>query len=267
MVITISRQPGCRGEEIAEKLANNMGYAYLDSILLKKKLLENQIPELLFDRYDEKKPGYWAHFSKKAEHYLNNLKMVILDFASQGDCVLVGHGTQILFSGIPGVTRVRITAPKSDCIMQVAKDQDCSEKEAEKIVNHINNERKGFYQTFFNTNPESNELYDMTINNQYLAVDKVVDVIRSLVEVKKDLDCSIDDIILKQRVTEDILYKQKIPVYDLNVEVIKGDVILSGSVLVKENIDLCKTAVMNIPGVTNVHTEKIRPPHVNTYGK
>lgn len=267
MIVTISRQPGCRGEEIAKKLAHNMGYAYLDSNVLKEKLLEHQIPGLLFDRYDEKKPGYWAHFSKKAERYLNNLKMVILEFASQGDCVLVGRGTQVLFAGIPGVARVRITAPKSVCIRQVAKEQDCSEKEAEKIVSHINNERKGFYRTFFNTNLESNELHDLIINNHYLAVDKVVDVISSLVEVKKGLDCSIADLILKQKVIEDILYKQKIPVYDLNVEVNRGDVILRGSVLVKENTDLCRTVVMNIPGITSVNTEKIIPPHVNTYGK
>ena len=267
MIVTISRQPGCRGEEIAEKLARKMGYMYLDSIILKEKLLEHQITELLFEQYDEKKPGYWSHFSKKTEQYLNKLKMVILEFASQGDCVLLGRGTQILFSDRPGVARVRIIAPKSVCIRQVAKEQGCSEKEAEKIVNHINNERNGFCQTFFNTNLESPELYDLIINNHYLAVDKVVDVISSLIEVKKDLDCSIDDLLMKQEIIENILYIQKIPIYDLNVEVINGAVILSGSVLVKENIDLCRTAVMDIPGTTSVNTEKIIPPHVNTYGK
>ncbi len=267
MIVTISRQPGCQGEEIAKKLASKMGYIYLDGILLKEKLLEHQIPDSLFDRYDEKKPGYWANLSKKTELYLNNLKMVILEFASQGDCVLVGRGTQILFAGIPGVVRVRITAPKLVCIRQLAKEQDCSEKEAEKIMRQINNERKGFYRTFFNTNLESNELYDLIINNHYLNIDKVVDVISSLIEVKKDMDCSIDDLILKKKEIKNILYPKKTPLYDLNVEVNKGDVILSGSVLVKENIDLCRTVIMNIPGVTNVHTEKIIPPHVNTFGK
>ncbi len=267
MIVTISRQPGCQGEAIAKKLAEEKGYAYLDKKILKEKLVERQIPELLFDRYDEKKPGYLSRFSEKTEHYFNHMKMVILNFASKGDCVLVGRGTQILFAGIQGVVKVRLTAPRQVRINRLATDHGISDKEAEKMERRIYNERKGFYRTFFNEDPESSEMYDLVINNRYLDADAVVSIISSLIDVKNGMDCSLNDLVIKQKVIDEILYKRKIPVYNLNVEVVKGDVFLGGSVHVKENIILSRDAVLALPGVTGVHTEKIVVPRINTYGK
>ncbi len=267
MIVTISRQPGCFGEEIAEKLAKKWSYAYFDSIALREKLFQKKVPEILINSYDEKKPGYWSIFSEKKERYLNNLKMVILDFAGKGDCVLVGRGTQVLFTGIPGVVRVRIIAPEPVRIKQFSKEQGCTEREAGKIINHINNERKGFYRSFFNVDLESDELYDLIINNRYLDIDGTVRVISSLIEVKREMDCSIDDLILKQKVIEEILYKSKIPVHSLSVNVIEGAVNLIGSVRIKENVDLCRSVILNIPGVTGVNTKEVRVPEINTYGR
>ena len=265
MIVTISRQPGSLGEKIATKLAEEKGFGYLDRDLLKKRLLDQKLPEFLIDKYDEKNPGYWSSFSEKKERYLNNLKMVILDFASNGDCVLVGRGAQVLFAGIPGVVKVRIIAPHSISIRQFSEEKGCSEREAEKIIGHINNERKGFYRSFFNAALESHELYDLIINTKYLDVNGAVNVISSLIDVKRKMDCSLDDLILKQKVIEELLYIRKIPVHDLNVSVVKGNVTLIGSVLIKENIDLCRKAVMDITGVVNVNTERVMTRDTNTY--
>ncbi len=267
MIVTISRQPGCQGEAVAKKLAEEKGFAYLDKKILKEKLLGHQIPELLFERFDEKNPGYLSRFSEKRERYFNRMKMVILDFASKGDCVLVGRGTQILFAGVQGAVKIRITAPRQVRIRQLAKKRGCSEKEADKIERRIYNERKGFYRTFFNEDPESYELYDLVINNQYLDSAAVVSIISSMIDVKQGMDVSLDDLIIKQKVIDEILYKRKIPIYSLHVEVVNGDVFLSGSVHVKENIILSRDAVLTISGVNGVHTEKIVVPRINTYGK
>lgn len=265
MIVTISRQPGSLGEEIAIKLAKERGFGYLDRDVLKKRLLDQRLPEFLIDKFDEKNPGYWSSFSDKKERYLNNLKMVILDFASNGDCVLVGRGAQVLFAGVPGVVKVRITAPHSISIRQFSEEKGCSEKEAEKIIGHINNERKGFYRSFFNAALESHELYDLIINTRYIDVDGAVIVINGLIEVKKNMDCSLEDLILKQKVIEEILYIRKIPVHGLNVTVEKGSVTLIGSVLVKENIDLCRISVMEISGVVSVSSERVMTREINTY--
>ncbi|MCK5196763.1 MAG: cytidylate kinase family protein [Spirochaetales bacterium] len=266
MIVTISRQPGSLGEEIAIKLAEEKGFGYLDRDVLKKRLLDQKLPEFLIDKYDEKNPGYWSSFSEKKERYLNNLKMVILDFADNGDCVLVGRGAQVLFAGIPGVVKVRITAPHSNSVRQFSKEKGCSEKDAERIIGHINNERKGFYRSFFNAALESPELYDLIINTKYLDVDGAVGIISGLIEVKKNMDCSLDDLILKQKIIEELLYIRKIPVHDLNVTVVKGTITLIGSVLVKENVDLCRVAAMGIQGVTSVNTERVMTRDINTYG-
>ena len=46
MIVTISRQPGSLGEEIARKLAEEKGFGYLDRDVVKKRLLEQKLPEM-----------------------------------------------------------------------------------------------------------------------------------------------------------------------------------------------------------------------------
>lgn len=266
MIVTISRQAGSGGDEIALALAEERGYSYIDRDTIKEKLLLYNIPETLIDRYDEKKPGYWSSFSEKKERYLNNLKKVILEFAVADDCVLIGRGAQVLLGDVPGVVRVRITAPSTKCRKKISEEHGCSQKEAEKIRVHINNERKGFYHSFFNVEQESSDLYDLIINTRHLDVDEAVGIIWSIIELKKGMECSLDDLVLKQKIIDELLYIKKIAVNDLNVAVEKGIVTLIGTVLESENIDLCRSVVKNLPGVESVNTEGIIFMNSTPYG-
>ncbi len=254
MIVTISRQPGSGGEDIARSLAEKKGLRVFDREVLREKLIELEIPEPMIDRYDEKKPGIWHGFSETKEKYLHFMKKAILEFAMEGDCVLLGRGTQVLFSGIPGVVKVRIVAPVGQCALRFSEEHGYHLKEAEKIIRHINNEREGFYKSFFHIKLDSFMLYDLIINTEFLDVDASLSLIEDTIETKKNYDCYLDDLLLEQNVTELFLYERKLPIHDLNVVASKGVISLRGEIYGDVSVGYCKTVAMEVSGVVDVNT-------------
>lgn len=258
MIVTISRQPGSGGEEIARSLAERKGLRFFDREVLKEKLVELEIPEPMIDKYDEKKPGIWSGFSEAKEKYLHFMKKAVLEFAMEGDCVLLGRGTQVFFSGIPGVVKVRIVGPAGQCALRFSEEHGYHLKEAEKIIRHINNEREGFYKSFFHKNLDSFMLYDLVINTEFLDVDASLSLIEDVIETKRDYDCYLDDLLLEQNVMEELLYNKKVPIRDLNVVASKGVISLSGDIFGDASVEYCKTLAMEISGVVDVNTIHLR---------
>lgn len=258
MIVTISRQPGSGGEKIARSLAERKGLRFFYREVLKEKLVELEIPEPMIDRYDEKKPGIWSGFSEAKEKYLHFMKKAILEFAMEGDCVLLGRGTQVLFSGIPGVVKVRIVAPVEQCALRFSEEHGYHLKEAEKIIRHINNEREGFYKSFFHRKLDSFMLYDLIINTEFMDADASISLIEDAIETKRDYDCSLDDLLLEQNVTEELQYNKKVPIRDLNVVAKKGVISLSGDIFGEVSVEYCKTVAMEVSGVVDVNTIHLR---------
>ena len=118
-MVTISRQAGTGGDEIARVLAEELGWNFLDKEVLERLLVERGFPKMEVEIYDEKKPGFWHRFSAERDRYLHFLKMVSYEFARRGSCVIVGRGGQILFKDVPGTINVRVVAPLQDRVMKV----------------------------------------------------------------------------------------------------------------------------------------------------
>ena len=58
MVITVGRQYGSGGREIGTALANKLGIAYYDDLLLKKAAEESGLCEELFHSFDERPKSF-----------------------------------------------------------------------------------------------------------------------------------------------------------------------------------------------------------------
>ena len=163
-MVTISRQAGTGGEEIARVLAKELGWNFLDKEALERLLVERGFPKMEVEIYDEKKPGLWHRFSAERDRYLHFLKMVSYEFARQGSCVIVGRGGQILFKDVPGTINVRVVAPLQDRVMKVREKFGYDERQARQAVQHEDNDRAGFYRFLFHTNWNSFDHYDLIIN-------------------------------------------------------------------------------------------------------
>ena len=270
-IITISRQVGSFGTEIAKMLKEGLNLNYLDKESLEKELVSRYgIPEEKVERFDEKKPAFWDIFSSDKDRYLHFMKTAMYEFARKGNCVIIGRGGQVLFKDLPGTLHVKIVAPTELRIERIKTRYNYNDRLAEQIIRHSDHDRVGFHKFFFHINWEDPCLYDLMINTQALTVEAAVRLIKEAVEATKILekepekDSKLVDLCLGQEVITSIAYAEKIPVQFLEVVAVSGIVTLRGSTLTTEDINRCEAAARKVPGVKNVVNEIYYIP--NTYG-
>ena len=270
-IITISRQFGSLGTEIAQALEKKLNYASLEKKTLEEALVSQYgIAEENIDRYDEKKPPLWDVFSTDKDRYLHFMKTAIYNFAKQNNCIIIGRGGQVLLRDIPGTLHVRVLAPKELRIKRLQERFGYDDRLAGQLIRHSDHDRVGFHKFFFHINWEDVSLYDLMINTQIFSIEQAAELIEVALE-KLDIlkenpatAAKMEDLCLGQTVVTEIAYKEKIPIQFLEAVVTAGTVTLKGSTITSNDIQRCEEIARGVPGVKDVVNEVYFIP--NTYG-
>lgn len=260
-IITISREVGSLGTEIAKKTKEDLGLNFLDKEVLEKELVGHyDISENKIEQYDEKGPSFWD-FSLDKNRYLHFMKYAMYEFAKKGSCVIIGRGGQALFKGFADTLHIRVFAPTELRIERLMKRYKCNAAMAERIIRHSDHDREGFHRFFFNVDWNDKKLYDLIINTNIINIDTAVQMIKDvasstkILEKKPDEAGKITDICLSQEVYTTIIYKEKIDIQFLEVTAAKGTVTLKGVTSKEENIEKCEKIARNVAGVNQVVNE------------
>ena len=91
-IVTIAREIAALGEEVARELSRLSGYKLIDREYLEKRLGDYGLDADKREKYDEKKPGFWASLSQERDDYLHFLKAALFEETIGGDCIVVGRG-------------------------------------------------------------------------------------------------------------------------------------------------------------------------------
>ncbi len=257
-VITLSRELGSHGDRIAEQLAEKLTYRLVSKAEIERVLREDGVPESSIEKFDEKHPGFWQRFSRDRDHYLHLLSYTISRYAYEGNCVILGRGSQVLLSHLPCVLNLRITAPLAVRVDNVAREFGYTHQEAEDMVHHSDRERAGFHRFFFNVSWTNSELYDLVLNTEYLDDEAAVDVVSHALaalqrpDYVRETDEKLGNLFLEMRVITQIVYQEGLPVQNLTVTAEQGTVHLRGMVSAEEDVRLVEEATRRVEGVKEV---------------
>ena len=270
-IITISRQLGSFGNEIAAALHAELSYAYLDKPKLDELLVAKYgLSEESVDKYDEKKPAFWDLFFTEKDRYLHFMKTAMFEFARQDNCIILGRGGQVLLKGVPGAFHVRVLAPLDKRIERIKQRYNYNDKLAEQVIRRSDHDRIGFQKFFFQVNWEDLTQYDMLLNTGTFTVKQAVTLIKTSVELlelhtrQEETKQALADLCLGQEVMTQIAYEEKLPIQFLEAVVKNGTVTLRGSTITADDIGRCEEVARKVPGITQVVNEIYFIP--NTYG-
>lgn len=171
-LITISRQRGSYGNEIAAALAQKLGCALITH-------------ETLLDTFFSDATAHERHMLTESakfyltqnadgERYLDFLSSKIRDFATQQDCVLVGFGSQALFADEKDALHVRIFAPDPVRVKRLKRQYRVSDEQAEQILQKADKKQRKFVSTLFGISLLDLSHYDMILNTATLGIDGCV---------------------------------------------------------------------------------------------
>jgi cytidylate kinase len=260
-MVTISRQTGAGGDEIARLLAEELGWRLLDNELLERLLVEKGFPKAEFETYTDRKPNLWQRLSSEKNRYLHFLKMVSYEFARHDGCVVVGRGGQVLFGNVPGILRVRVVAPLQDRVTRIREQFGNDERRALQAVQHIDDERAGFYRYLLQTNWDSPDLYDLIINTHLVSLRTAADLIKKILASKeiavrqKEASRKLADLYLAERAMITILFEQRLPIHSLQIEVEDGTITLKGAARDHPSIERCREVAAGVFGRSSINNE------------
>jgi cytidylate kinase len=184
-VITISREPGSGGSEIARKLAQELKMDLVGAQIIQKIAERADISTKLIESLDEKqitRRDDWLSSLIESRHlwvddYLRHLTRVIGTIGKQGNFIIVGRGAQYILP--PEDTfRLRFIADMEVKIRNVMRDFGSSREDSVKYVIKTDSDRRAYLRKYFNADVTNPSDYDMVINTGKLGIDGAVETVK-----------------------------------------------------------------------------------------
>ena len=258
--ITVSRQLGSLGTEIAREVAEKLIYDYVDKEKIGKILAEFGLGSAELEEFDEKRPPLWDFFSIQRTNFLNSIQAAIYDFARKGRVVIVGRGGQVLLRNLPGTLHVRIFAPFDLRVKRLVESERIDEKRAARILRRSDHDSAGYVYSFFHADWNDASLYDLIINTEKLsppsAVQLIIDSIHSG-EIQEGVEKGkgkLAELALVQRAKAKLVPILGSDLYHVEIRAEGGILILRGEVAssgLKEDCERRVAALEGIDGVEN----------------
>jgi cytidylate kinase len=256
-IITISRQIGSFGDEIAKATADTLGYQYIEKVQISEILSKCGFSISDIDKYDEKKPSVWQTLSMQKELFAHYIQAAVYELAARINVVIVGRGGQVILKDIPGALHVRVIAPFATRVSRLMEQRGYDEKSAQRIIRQSDRDSSGYLSTYFDTSLNDSDLYDLVINTRTMTVDESVEMITCAVEADRIKESprmseALYDLSLKHK-AQAALVEVIDKVEWVEVELDKGVASLTGLVSSPAVKKECAKAISNIHGVKSVH--------------
>lgn len=199
-LITISRQMGSDGEEVARLLAEKLGVPYLDREIISRAaalagvseetVQEAERAQSFLDRMVEllgrypvaaelgaPMPDLPATPALTVETYRKLIEDVIHSVVEKGPAVILGHGGQMVLRDNPGVLRVFICAPIERRIAYMMTREGLTATVSRKRLQEEDNRIADYFRTYYRVNWNDPLIYDLTINCDRISVPAAVELI------------------------------------------------------------------------------------------
>jgi cytidylate kinase len=184
-VITISRQMGSLGHQIAEEIARCLHYKVVWREVINDAALRAGVPEVALATIDELdflglRPSVAARTA-----YHDAVRVIIRELAAHGNVVIVGRAGQVILRGMNGVLHVRLYAPLPLRVDRIAERHEISVPIAQAQVEASDKARTRYLKRYYHARWDDPNLYDLMINTADLLPNMVAEIVCCAVASKQ----------------------------------------------------------------------------------
>lgn len=260
-IITISRQIGSLGDEIARAAADTLGYRFIEKVQISEALSKHGFSLSDIDKYDEKKPSVWQTLSMQKELFAHFIRAAVYELAALKNVVIVGRGGQVILKDIPGTLHIKVIAPYATRVGRLMEQRGYEEIEAQQIIRQRDRDSAGYLNTYFDADWNDSNLYDLVINTRGMTVHESIELITCAVDTDQikespQMSEALYDLALK--------HKAKAAILDVTgggqqvqLDVEKGVASLSGFLRSSALKNACEKTIANIQGIKSVNNQII----------
>jgi CMP/dCMP kinase len=211
-VITVSRQYGSGGTEVALRVSELLGYGYLDKLIMTQVAAEVGLSAANLVDYSEEYtqvrnfllriltpgPHTFAKYSIRSREaggeetsttvQLNDAKCVSLvrnavhEAYKQGNVVILGRGGQATLQDVPGVLHVRIEAPLKARLLRVQAREGLGIKESAELAKRQDQITAQYLKHLFGIHWDDPTLYHLVVNTGKWEIEAAAQLIADAVK-------------------------------------------------------------------------------------
>ncbi len=180
LIISISRQHGTGGKEIARKVAEKLNIEFFDKEEIKKFAIQNSLIENKYT--DDELYNFYLSLDAEKDSILKQTETIRM-IASKKNCVIVGRSSDYILKDNPNLIKIFLYAPMEYRINKVKEMYNDTYNEAKKHINKSDKSRASYYEVIANKKWGDKENYDICLDCS-IGNEKVVNIICDYVKEK-----------------------------------------------------------------------------------
>jgi cytidylate kinase len=258
-IITIYQGASGEGQELAETVAEALGYRCVGREVLVEASRRYGIPEAKLNDIVEKGPHWWERLLQDLRPYRIALQAALCELAHDGRVVYHGHLGHELLPGVGHVLKVLLTAPIEFRIEQTRTRQNLNDSAARHYVEEVDKARSRRLMAMFGADWRDPTRYDLILNMGKMRRDGAKRVIIEAAKLEEyqptpASDQAFNDLALSSRVYATLFASPDVRGLTLEVRAEGGHIHVKGRV--DHGLeDKVVTIVKNVPGVTKVTSD------------
>jgi cytidylate kinase len=175
--ITISRELGSLGCEIARKAAEQLGFRLVQHELINQAARRAGTPEAALAAIDDLGLLGLTPSPKANRAYQVAVRQVIEGLAAEGNVVIIGRAGQVLLKNKPGVLHVRVIAPDELRAQQISERYQVPLDAARAQIEASDRYRSRYLKRFYHVRWDDPKLYDLVINTAKMTAETAAGLI------------------------------------------------------------------------------------------
>jgi len=199
-LITISREFGAGGSELAAELGRRLGWPVLDSDIVHRVAEKLRLDDNAVEKFDEHPPSLLARiatvlvvpqpdiYSFPADAELPShdaiaaaTRAVIEELAASPPLIVVGHGAQCIFCQRSDALHLRVVAPLRERLTRIMRRMTVDAAFGGMLLHRADKDRQAYVQRYFHRDWKSEQLYHLQINTGHVTVDEGACMVERLV--------------------------------------------------------------------------------------
>ena len=161
-IVTIGREFGTGGRQIATELAQLLGVQLYDKQLLDPIKERYNLSQEEVDKIKATKPSWW--YENVSEEMYKDEEFLVRSLAHKESCVILGRTGFHIFRDEPNAFKVFLMADKAYRRDKVARRLNINEGSADALIDKVDEARENFTKTFSGKTRYDARNYDLVLN-------------------------------------------------------------------------------------------------------
>ena len=203
-VVTISRQFGSGGSEVARRVADALGWSLLDNAIVDAVAAALGTTPAAIEAREERIPSLAERLAATMtlgtpeyvpvigaipaapfqDRIVEVTRQIVQRAIADGPVVVVGRGAQSMLAERHDALHVLCYAPRASLVARVAARERLSLADAERIVDDRNHQREQYVKRHWGRAWMAHEHYHVCVNTGWLGIERAADVVLGLAREK-----------------------------------------------------------------------------------